>query len=149
MRLPPDLDLWLKALSAVGAVGLFAWGVVQFFAAQRAQSQTRRIEATKPFLERQLNLYTQITQAASTLATETFVQEVDAASKIFWTLYWGELALVEDSRVEAAMVEFGRCLKSACTQHDMQEASLKLAHACRDSLADSWGVAQWRNPRRH
>ena len=146
MRLSENIDQWVKALSLLGAVVAFAWGVIQFVASQQAQEETRRIEATKPFLERQLKLYTEATQAAATLATSKNRQELDAATKKFWSLYWGELALVEDKRVEAAMVQFGRALDAGSSCHELQKASLDLAHACRDSLAESWGVKQWRNP---
>jgi hypothetical protein len=146
MRLPDNLDGWIKALSLLGAVVAFSWGVVQFFAAQASQAETRRIEATKPFLERQLKLYTEATQAAATLVTSREPNELDAARKKFWSLYWGELALVEDKRVEAAMVQLGRALENGSAGQQLQQHSLALAHACRDSLAESWGVKQWRNP---
>lgn len=147
MQPPLNLDAWIKTLTLLGAVVAFGWGVIQFIANQRAQAETRRIEATKPFLERQLKLYTEATQAAATLATSKKPEELDSASKKFWSLYWGELALVEDKRVEAAMVQFGRALEAGAVGQQLQQHSLALAHACRDSLADSWGVVQWRNPR--
>lgn len=128
----------------LGAFVAFSWGIFQFSIGQRAQSEARRIEATKPFLERQLKLYTEATQAAATLATSTKQEELDVASKRFWSLYWGELALVEDKGVEAAMVQFGRALQSGSVGQQLHEKSLALAHACRDSLAGSWGVRQWR-----
>lgn len=146
MQLPQNLETWVKVLSILGGVIAFCWGVIQFVAAQNAQAETRRIEATKPFLERQLKLYTEATQAAATLATSKKDDELDAASKKFWSLYWGELALVEDKRVEAAMVQLGRSLEAGSVGQKLQQNSLALAHACRDSLAESWGVKQWRNP---
>lgn len=146
MQLPANLDSWLKVLSTLGAVIVFGWGMVQFLATQHTQSETRRIEATKPFLERQLKLYTEATQVAAVLATSNHPDEVDAASKRFWSLYWGELALVEDKHVEAAMVQLGRALQEGRVGQQLQSQSLALAHACRDSLAESWGVKQWRNP---
>lgn len=146
MNPPPNLESWLKVLSAFGAVIVFGWGVVQYMANQQSQAETRRIEATKPFLERQLKLYTEATQAAATLATSRMPADIDAAKSKFWSLYWGELALVEDKRVESAMVELGRLLESGKTGEPLQQGSLALAHACRDSLAESWGVKLWRNP---
>jgi hypothetical protein len=146
MRLSGNLDSWLKTLAYLGAVVVFAWGVIQFFAVRASQVETRRIEATKPFLERQLKLYTDATQAAATLATSNDPAELDSARKKFWSLYWGELALVEDRRVEAAMVELGRAFEAGGAGEELQPHSLALAHACRDSLAESWGVRQWRNP---
>jgi hypothetical protein len=66
----------------------------------------------------------------------------------FWALYWGELALVEDREVNDAMERFGEALKKDnTTLEELQELSLALAHACRGSMANSWGVAQWRKPR--
>ncbi len=146
MQLPPNFEVWIKALSILGAVVAFSWGVFQFISGQNTQAETRRIEATKPFLERQLKLYTDATQAAAMLATSKKPDELDVANKKFWSLYWGELALVEDKRVEAAMVQFGRALESGSVGQQLQQPSLSLAHACRDSLAESWGVRQWRNP---
>ena len=140
------LDTWVKVLTLVGAVVAFVWGAYQFLATQRTQAETRRIEATRPFLERQLKLYTEATQSAATMATSSSKEEVALATQRFWSLFWGELALVEDKRVEAAMVQFGRALDEGKTGNELRGVSLELAHACRDSLADSWGVKQWRNP---
>jgi apolipoprotein N-acyltransferase len=147
VKMPPNLETWIKALSVLGAVVAFGWGVFQFVATQDAREETRRIEATKPFLERQLKLYTEATQAAATLATSKNAEELDTANERFWSLYWGELALVEDEKVEAAMVQFGRALEAGSVGQQLQISSLALAHACRDSLAESWGVKQWRKPR--
>jgi hypothetical protein len=44
------------------------------------------------------------------------------------------------------MVLFGQCLNKNCSQAELQPLALKLAHACRDSLADSWGVQDWSIP---
>jgi hypothetical protein len=146
MQLAAGLESWTKILTLVGGVIAFSWGVYQFISNQRSQAETRRIEATRPFLDRQLKLYTDATQAAATIATSSSQEEVVAARARFWSLYWGELALVEDKRVEAAMVQLGRALEGGATGKDIAPLSLRLAHACRDSLAESWGVKQWRNP---
>jgi hypothetical protein len=71
---------------------------------------------------------------------------VESATKRFWTLYYGEMSLVEDAKVESAMVAFSFALNQGKTGHELGEQSLGLAHAIRDSLANSWGVEQWRNP---
>jgi len=54
--------------------------------------------------------------------------------------------LVEDQRVEAAMVRIKDALTSNASKEELQQRSLALARACRDSLAESWGVKQWRSP---
>lgn len=139
-------EAWTRLLTLLGAVIAFAWGVYQFSASQSSQAETRRIEATKPFLDRQLVLYTAATQATSTIATSETAGEVAAAKLRFWSLYWGELALVEDKRVEAAMVKFGNALNGTAERGELQRLSLALARACRESLAEAWGVRQWQNP---
>ena len=154
---PSSLEDVLKLLTAFGAVISFFWGVLvwrdksnkeisqaKFEAVRLAES--RRIEATKPFLERQLKLYTEATQVAAKIATSRDVKEVEDAKKRFWQLYWGELALVENKDVEAAMVKLGRALENSASQRELKQLSLKLAHACRESLDRSWGINAWSQP---
>lgn len=141
-----SFETWTRIAALVGAAVAFLWGAYQFLDTQRGQAETRRIEATRPFLDRQLTLYTEATQVAATLATSASDGQVAAATQRFWALYWGELALVEDRRVESAMVQLGEALERGKAGPELQGLSLALARACRDSLAESWGVQQWRNP---
>jgi hypothetical protein len=141
-----NLESFIRIISIAGAAVAFCWGAYEFLATQRGQADTRRIEATRPFLDRQLLLYTEATQAAATLATATDAKSLASAEEKFWSLYWGALALVEDKKVEGAMVLLGNALRSGQKGAQLQPLSLGLAHACRDSLAESWGVSQWRNP---
>jgi hypothetical protein len=106
----PSFESAIKVLSILGAVATFAWGVFQYDQTQKQQAETRRIEATKPFLERQLALYTEATQIASTIATTNDKSKRESALERFWALYWGELALVEDAFVEGAMVKLGEAI---------------------------------------
>jgi hypothetical protein len=149
----------------------FLWGAFQYLDAREReiarqesernkQAETRRIEATRPYLERQLKLYTEATRVASRIATADYDSSHDAPDDFsindvsdetvsinplarFWELYWGELALVEDRRVEGAMKAFGDALIANASADTLQRLSLSLAHACRESLAESWGVEQW------
>jgi hypothetical protein len=141
-----SLEVWLKVLTVLIGFATLGWGMYQFNANQRAQAETRRIEATQPFLDRQLALYTEATQAAATLATSDDPDRLAAANARFWSLFWGELALVEDVDVEAAMVDFGAKLNDGAPRKAIEQASLKIAHACRNSLADAWAVKQWQRP---
>lgn len=66
--------------------------------------------------------------------------------------------LVENKKVESAMVKFGRALELGSVGQQLQQQacrcctsllnppSLTLVHACRDSLEESSGVKQWCNP---
>jgi hypothetical protein len=141
-----SIDEWIKLLGVGGAIATFSWGVWVWRAERQHTAETRRVEATRPFLDRQLTLYTEATQVASLLSTSSPSAERARATQRFWQLYWGELALVESRAVESAMVQFGEALGSGASISDLQPLSLRLAHACRDSLAQSWGVALWASP---
>ncbi|SDE69443.1 hypothetical protein SAMN05444679_12834 [Variovorax sp. CF079] len=54
--------------------------------------------------------------------------------------------MVEDRHVESAMVEFRDALNAGKKGPELEQLSLRLARACRDSLAESWGVKQWQDP---
>jgi hypothetical protein len=143
----------LKWIGALVAVGGLLWGVTSFLITSRIQAETRHLEARKPYLERQLTLYTEATQSAAILATSSDPDIIEKARQRFWELYWGELAMVEngglnaiEGGVEAAMVMFGECLNRGCSQSELQPLALRLAHACRDSLAASWDVQDWSVP---
>lgn len=147
-------DEIFKLLSVMGALGTFLWSVYvwkedqqqQREAAQRAArttSETRRIEATQPFLDRQLKLYTETTQIAAVLSASDDANERAKAGRRFWELYWGELAMVEDRGVETAMVAFGRALESGAPKERLGPLSLQLAGACRLSLDRAWGIGAW------
>lgn len=137
-------DQTFKILSLLGAIVSFVWGVLVWRGKSREVAKTRRIEATKPFLELQLKLYTEASKIAAVVATSN-----DATARNrFWELYWGELALVEDRQVEAAMRAMGDVLRSPSDngvekELSLAKLSLKLAHAFRGSLDRSWGINIW------
>jgi hypothetical protein len=152
-----SLDNWIKVLGIVGVVISFLWGVWQWKdkseqeLKQRSSeavrlAETRRLEATKPFLERQLKLYTEASQVAAQVATQGGSEAGKKARVRFWELYWGELALVENREVEAAMKQMGDAISAGAAETDLKRLSLRLAHACRASLDLSWGVRAWSRP---
>ena len=128
-------------------------------AASRAKQEadTRRIEAQRPFLEKQLALYFEAAQVAGRLAALTPDDKSwrDIEQR-FWALYWSELSMVEDERVEAAMVNFGEQLSNYMSRRkttkdrgqpfdetegkrNLDNSSYELAHAIRASIEARWG----------
>jgi hypothetical protein len=146
MAIGERIEQILKTAGALVAVAGFVWGVYQYFDNRDRELENAQVEARRPFLDRQMTLYTDATRAVALIATSEDAAERANAEQRFWELYWGELALVEDSRVEAAMVAFKNGLVGKAGQPKMQQLSLDLAHACRDSLAEAWGVELWRRP---
>ena len=150
-------DNGLKIVTVLGAIATFLWGVYQWRekSSQELQArvresehlvETRRIEATKPFLERQLALYAEATKIAAQVATQGNSDSGKKALSRFWELYWGELALVENRSVEAAMKRMGIALKGNAPTAELEQTSLAVAHACRESLDKSWGIRAWSSP---
>jgi hypothetical protein len=143
------LDAALKILPVVGACITFIWGVWVWkenadderaaAAAETARyAESRRIEATKPFLEMQLELYTEAARLTSRIANSGD----QGAIGRFWELYYGELALVENNDVARAMVDFGKALKAG-EKGRLEGLSLALTRSMRKSLAKSWGTDAW------
>jgi hypothetical protein len=143
------IELVAAVISGVVAIG----GAVIAFQAQtqvaayqqdfdllRLQLQQQH-ERQRPFLERQLQHYFEASEAASKVANLPDGADRAEAAQRFWQLYWGPLAVVEDSGVEGAMVGFGNALRSdGSDRAALQHRSLDLAHACRGSLEKQWGT---------
>ena len=145
----------VKVVTPILAVATFGWGIYTYKDASRLErerrqeeawrnAETRRIEATRPYLDRQLTLYTEVTRLTATIVTSLDSSEIEKATNRFYELYWGELALVEHGQVEGAMVAFREALEGKRPGDDLGQLALRLAHACRDELAASWGTDAWK-----
>jgi len=104
--------------------------------------ETRRVEATRPYLETQLRLYSEATKTAAAIGAADNLDDVAKERKRFFELYYGELALVERNAVAGAMVDFKNALEGG-RREELRGLALNLARACRDELAVSWGTDAW------
>jgi hypothetical protein len=147
------VQAWLPVLTVV-AGGL--WGLYTYIdhqneiqresaSASEHDAATRRIEAQRPFLEKQLALYFETAQVAGRLVTlDVKSSDWSDAEQRFWALYWSELSMVEHKIVEQAMVDFGKALNAykadpnSSTKGMMDSAALDLAHAIRSGIEDAW-----------
>ena len=155
--IPPDFDGTLRLLMVVGAIASFLWGVFVWNDNQTAErlriaveaarnAQTRKIEATKPFLNIQLNLYQEAVRLASVISTSEPSPQRQEHIQDLMRLYWGKLAMVENKEVEGAMVALRDAIKSDEPNEVLQQSTLALARACRRSLDRSWGINAWTAP---
>lgn len=148
-------DVIFRYITILGTAIAFLWGTYRYFndlAVERtkerqtaaAANSVQKIAASKPFLDKQLKLFEEVTQITAFLATVP--ESPDREEKIlrFKQLYWGEMALVEQGPVESAMVKFKQGLENNASISDMQQLSLQIAHACREELAQSWDVSHWK-----
>lgn len=132
------LETTIKIMPVLVACGTFIWGIWEWRDNANQVRESRRIEATRPFLELQLKLYTE-----TALVTSRIARSCDETTITrFWELFYGELALVEDQQVATAMVEFSNALKP-CDQSRLSSAALHLTQSMRDSLANSWDTDAW------
>ncbi len=140
-----SIERWFKIGSIAVAVATFAFGVVQYAAAERDKARADIAMAKRPYLDRQLALYADATRSAAIIASSRDPAAVAKATERFGQLYWGELAMVEDHDVEEAMVKFQSALSQNAEQWQLGQCSLRLAHAVRESLARSWGTEIWKS----
>ena len=148
-----SVPVFLPVLVAVGGA---VWSVTLFLNAQseaaaKAQSeiannaQTRLIEAQKPFLDKQLELYVLVSKAVGTIVTVVPANpEWESAHRDFLALFWSELPMVENADVETAMVNLrdaiDRYLSNESLKTEVQKRSYCLGHAIRQSIQESWKV---------
>ena len=140
---PTFLDIAVKLAPPLLAIVTLLWGIYTYGETVKRTAETRRIEASKPFLDKQLALYSEATLNAAILATSNETAAIAKARLRFLELYWGELAMVERGAVESSMVAFKKALDAGKPQADLTRLSLNLARACRDELAISWGTDAW------
>lgn len=108
--------------------------------------QTQRIAAAAPYLEKKLAWSEKAVEAAAALAVRADPDSEDVAR--FWELYWGVMVLIEGGGVERAMIAVGLELERKqgaagekgrdAPLASLRGATLRLAKACRDELADEW-----------
>lgn len=148
------IDPWIKLAAALVGAGTFLFGIYTYQETAKRQleqskaeasqiAETQLIEASKPFLEKQLKLFTEATVVTALIATSDDPEEVAKSRARFLQLYWGELALVERGQVETAMNNFKIALDGNKPQTALQTLALELAHACRDELAKAWRTDAW------
>lgn len=138
----------VSALIGAATIGVGIW---QFHTDSDRRDVNAQFEARKPFLIKQMELCFQASEAASTLASGTNLENWRDAKETFWMLYWGPLSVVENplgkeqGPVEMQMVVFGDALKLLQDSPTLPIASLEqqsfdLAHRCRELIFDSWEI---------
>jgi hypothetical protein len=152
-------EKWLPSLTVVvGAV----WGLYTFVDHQKqlerearrqadSAQESRNFEARKPFLEKQLALYLEVSKLSGYLVTH---QPTDADWHANFVrheaMYWSDLAMVQSPAVETAMADLARALviysDGSVTNQEEKErrqteaaaAASRLAHAIRQDLEGTW-----------
>jgi hypothetical protein len=110
------------------------------------------LEARKPFIDKQLELYIRTAKVAGALVSvNTGIPRAEwmKTFREFEELYWTELSMVEDERVKQAMQDLYPRLKWARDQAEVvpeekwlaiQQSSYRLAKALRSSIEATWNL---------
>ena len=116
--------------------------VMNYRAAQEKEAESRRIEVTKPFYELRQKLYLEALNSASILASKSLhtEEEIAKAKKRFSELYWGELSLVEEYKIEEKMIAVAREEGLTDSVTSTQALTYELAHLMQKSIFQTWGV---------
>jgi hypothetical protein len=122
------------------------------------QQEVSKRDHDSYIFQHQATLYFDATRVTGTLATSHDSKGLADARQRFEQLYWGELVVVEDRRVELAMISFRECLmdSDSCfrrekTQYEKPVAgelkstllnlSLDLGACTRESLRKGWEIS--------
>jgi hypothetical protein len=128
-------------LAIVGAIISFIFNAYQ-------TNQANLRESRKPFLEKQLAVYSEILKTTSKLTVELADKSEDkaaiaSAEAEFDLVYFGDAEMVASEKVEFAMTIFkstlmssGRCTKDA---EKRRYIAVLLTRCIRDSIAEGWG----------
>jgi len=135
--------------TALIAIAGFWWGLVRYQVdeqkAREGQKElskreqvSREREFMKPWLENQRDIYRKALSAVGTVANTEDSETRRKAAEVFWSLYHGEMILVETTSVTDAMVAFGNCLEGSkiiCKKPVLNTRSHALGSAMHDSMA--------------
>jgi hypothetical protein len=131
------------AFAAISA--LFAYKAQVSAAKTQRDAQLLQLAAQQsherrgPFLTAQMKFYIEAIETVTKIPRAAEASVRDPLVQRFWQLYWGPLALVEDDEVARAMVAFGQLLReNSGDAEGLEWLSLKIAHACRNSLKQLW-----------
>ena len=132
---------WKILIPWLLSVATIAIGIWQYTS---TQAQANR----EPFLKKQLDLVFEATDVVSTLANTTDPKLWEEKRARFWQLYYGALGVVEDPQVQQAMADAGRLIPATedptpptLPLMKLRPNSLKLSHAARELILESWDVS--------
>jgi hypothetical protein len=135
------LEATAKQIQVLAVVVGVIVSVVSFTFTTYMESQKRKAEAIRPFLELQQKLYLEAAQVAGVLANPKTHshEELARAKRRFRELYVSELSMVEGRGVETKMKDLAALVDPELRpMTPEQRAAYDLAHALRLSLAKSW-----------
>jgi len=137
------LEVFATTVQVMSVVAGVVISVMSFNATREKEAEARELEAAKPFFTLRQNLYSEAVKAAGVLANPEVhsKEEIANSRKRFRELYVAELTMVEAKEVEATMKAMAASVDpDLLKMTKAQIAAYNLAHALRDTFANSWKV---------
>lgn len=114
----------------------------------REAMELRRKEFRVRFFEKEMELYLDACRAAATLSNAHDPKATDVERNVdrFYALFWGELCVVADPKVQTAMDDFETALRAWRSRGTgratsaMRQAACTLALQCRTSLEETFDL---------
>ena len=141
-----------SVVAALDVIAKIAIAVIAGLWVLYTYPESREKEFRISYWDKQMSLLFDATETTAKIATlATNNPEREEAVKDFWKLYWGPMTVVESKcehcdPVDQAMMNFGRCLidpaesnpKDTCSANELEQRSIALGKAARDSIGSSW-----------
>lgn len=128
-------ELWLKTLALIGALIGAGW-------TYRTYVETKEREFYEPFWTRKMELFLNVSQHASTMATATKLEDFVAARAAYWELFYGRLSMVEGEEVKQAMIQFSQLIPkgepATLPVESLEQPAYRLTLALKKELGESW-----------
>ena len=128
---------WIALLSAIGGIVFF---VLKY-------DDLGDVVFKKHLREKQLQYYSQISEATSAIATNCDEKIQKDAKDLFYKLYFGPLATIESVQVGQSIKSFSDELRytkekqlTPCENEQLIYLSFDLASAIREDIAKSWHI---------
>lgn len=139
-----EANFWAQLLTFVMLSAYAGWNIYrQRYEERQSQLSTLNL-LRKPFFDKQFELVFETSQIVAALATLSDHELWKEKRLRFWQLYWGELAVVEDHRLELLMQDYGDLLTAIgddfARRGDLKIPALDVARACRELLKDTWNL---------
>src|SRR5260370_40608235 len=104
------IDAVCKIVTAAALVVAGGWTAYSYTTNRTLQTRSAGIEAKKPFLQKQLDFYVDVSSIVAVLVNSKDPAELAKAKEHFWDLYWGPLRVFEDTRLRDSMDRMAQCL---------------------------------------
>jgi hypothetical protein len=99
-----------------------------------------KVDSVKTFSAKKQEIYFDLVKTTAFISNRYNRPGWQTAVDHFWILFWGAIPIVADERVSKALDEFADRLDHPDVNEGipLRNASMDLARACRQSLAETW-----------